>query len=77
MASLCDVSFLLPLCHEAHQHHQIAKTRLAFTRGFPFSPKLWQDAYLAAFAVTADLGLITFDHGFSKFTGLRLEILDS
>jgi uncharacterized protein len=119
MASLCDVNFLLPLCHEMHEHHPVAKTRLAativagefvvcrtgqlgllrllsnpaamkasvcttdeawqvhdtlmaddrfifrdepaglhaklreFTLGFPFSPKLWQDAYLAAFAASA------------------------
>lgn len=141
MASLCDVNFLVPLCHEMHEHHPIAKARLAtttevgefvvcrtgqlgllrllsnpaamkesvcttdeawrvydtlmaddrfgyrdepaalqaklreFTRGFPFSPKLWQDAYLAAFATTAGLALITFDQGFRKFTGLKAEIL--
>ena len=46
-----------------------------FTRGFPFSPRLWQDAYLAAFAATAGLGLITFDQGYGKFAGLRAEIL--
>ena len=43
-----------------------------FTRGFPFSPKLWQDAYLAAFAVS---GFVTFDQGFDKFAGPRAEIL--
>src|ERR1041385_6321815 len=31
MASLCDVNFLLPLCHEVHQHHPIAKMRLTAT----------------------------------------------
>lgn len=143
MPSLCDVNFLLPLCHEVHEHHSIAKGRLAsvsaagefvvcrtsqlgllrllstpaamkesvcttaaawrvhdtlmadprfefrdgpaglqarlreFTRGFPFSPKLWQDAYLAAFAVTAGLGLVTFDQGFGKFPGLQAEILSA
>ena len=46
-----------------------------FTRGFSFSPKLWQDAYLAAFAVNAGLGFVTFDRGFYKFAGLRPEIL--
>ena len=46
-----------------------------FTKGFPFSPKLWQDAYLAAFAVSAGLGFVTFDQGFDKFAGLRPEIL--
>ena len=46
-----------------------------YTKGFPFSPKLWQDAYLAAFAVSIGLGLVTFDQGFDKFEGLRPEIL--
>ena len=141
MASLCDVNFLLPLCHEKHEHFQVATARLAatsavgqfvvcrasqlgllrllsnpaamkdsvcstdeawkvydtlmaddrftyrdepaglqaklreFTTGFPFSPKLWQDAYLAAFAANAGLGMVTFDQGFNKFSGLRPEIL--
>ena len=30
MASLCDVNFLLPLCHGVH-HHLIAKARLTAT----------------------------------------------
>ena len=46
-----------------------------FTTRFPFSPKLWQDAYLAAFAVEAALELVTFDQGFEKFPGLQAEIL--
>ena len=141
MPALCDVNFLVAMCHRAHQHHAAAKAWLdggggdeglvlcrvnqlgmlrlltnpaimqgevcttdeaweahdallrdarfsygeepvglqaklrEFTRGFPFSPKLWQDAYLAAFAVSAALGLVTFDRGFGKFTGLRAEIL--
>ncbi|MBM3837136.1 MAG: VapC toxin family PIN domain ribonuclease [Verrucomicrobia bacterium] len=142
MPSLCDVNFLLSLCHGQHQHHSIAKTRLSeitppgqlvvcrasqlgllrllsnpavmkesvcttdsvwqvydtmmsddrfiyrdepaglqaklreFTKGFPFSPKLWQDAYLAAFAVCSGQSFLTFDHGFDKFPGLRPEILE-
>ena len=39
------------------------------------SPKLWQDAYLAAFARAAKLRLVTFDRGFSKFEGLLLTLL--
>jgi len=35
----------------------------------------WADAYLAAFAKTANLELITFDKGFAQFAGLRLTIL--
>jgi len=45
------------------------------TKGFPYSPKLWQDAYLGAFAVAANLTLVTFDQGFRKFRGLRSLIL--
>ncbi len=44
-------------------------------RGRQFSPKLWQDARLAAFAMTTGLGLVTFDDGFRQFTGLRLVVL--
>jgi toxin-antitoxin system PIN domain toxin len=39
------------------------------------SSKLWMDAYLAAFAVTASLEMVTFDKGFKKFDGLKLELL--
>ena len=47
------------------------------TKGFPHSPKLWQDAYLAAFAVATDVCLVTFDQGFRKFRRLRSLILSS
>jgi uncharacterized protein len=39
------------------------------------SPNLWPDAYLAAFAKSAGLRLVTFDRGFSKFRGLDLLLL--
>jgi toxin-antitoxin system PIN domain toxin len=45
------------------------------TKSFSYSPKLWQDAYLAAFAVAAGLSLVTFDRGFRKFRRLRSIIL--
>jgi predicted nucleic acid-binding protein len=45
------------------------------TRGFRFSPKLWQDACLAAFAVEAKLRMVTFDGGFTKFKGLDCMVL--
>ena len=35
-----------------------------FSRSPLASPKLWADAYLAAFASTAGLKLVTFDRGF-------------
>ncbi|MBM3883344.1 MAG: type II toxin-antitoxin system VapC family toxin [Verrucomicrobia bacterium] len=137
MPGLCDVSYLLPLCHGQHEHHLPAKEHLdtvdvsgqlvvcrisqlgllrllsnpavmmssacttnqawqvydtmmaddrfifqgepgglearlrELTDGFPFSPKLWQDACLAAFAITAGLQLVTFDSAFRKFKGLE------
>ena len=39
------------------------------------SPKLWQDAYLAAFARAGKLRLVTFDQGFGQFEGLQLTLL--
>ena len=35
-----------------------------------FTPKLWTDAYLAAFAFAGDLRLVTFDADFERFDGL-------
>ncbi len=37
--------------------------------------KLINDAYLAAFAISANLRLATFDSGFRQFPGLDLELL--
>ena len=38
-----------------------------FTNNRNQSPKLWPDAYLAAFAYAAGLTLVTFDTGFRQF----------
>jgi predicted nucleic acid-binding protein len=34
------------------------------------TPRNWTDAYLAAFAVSASLRLVSFDADFKKFPGL-------
>ena len=39
------------------------------------SPKLWMDAYLAAFAVRGGHQLVTFDAGFSQLKGLQPVLL--
>jgi toxin-antitoxin system PIN domain toxin len=39
------------------------------------SPKLWMDAYLAAFALAANYRLVTTDTAFKQFGGLRCELL--
>jgi uncharacterized protein len=44
--------------------------------GRVFSPRLWTDAYLAAFANTGGLILATFDQGFRTFSGLACEVLE-
>jgi toxin-antitoxin system PIN domain toxin len=39
------------------------------------SPKLWMDAYLAAFALAGDYRFVTLDKAFSQFAGLDLVLL--
>jgi toxin-antitoxin system PIN domain toxin len=39
------------------------------------SPKVWQDAYLAAFAMASGRKLVTFDRGFTAYPGLEVQIL--
>jgi toxin-antitoxin system PIN domain toxin len=39
------------------------------------SPKLWMDAYLAAFALAAGCRMVTTDTGFRKFSDLDLVLL--
>ncbi|MEO5913184.1 MAG: TA system VapC family ribonuclease toxin [Luteolibacter sp.] len=41
------------------------------------SPKVWMDAYLAAFAISGNLRFVTFDSDFSQYRnyGLELELL--
>lgn len=46
-----------------------------YTSSGRVSPKLWQDAYLAALARTAKLHLVTFDQGFKQFRGLKVTLL--
>jgi predicted nucleic acid-binding protein len=43
------------------------------------APKVWMDAYLAAFAIASDLELMTLDRDFRSFAtqGLKLNLLTS
>lgn len=47
----------------------------AYTSGLSFSPKVWNDAYLAAFAKVAGWRIVTCDHGFSQYAGANAIIL--
>lgn len=40
-----------------------------------FSPKVWNDAYLAAFAESGALEVVTFDKGFAQYSGMQSTIL--
>ena len=39
------------------------------------APKLWMDAYLAAFAMAGGYQLATTDHAFKQFKGLNVQVL--
>lgn len=47
----------------------------AFSNRNAPSPKLWMDAYLAAFAVANGWQLVTTDRAFTQFPGLHLLLL--
>ena len=47
----------------------------AFTERREYTPKLWIDAYLAAFAKASGWSVVTFDSGFRQFKGIDLELL--
>lgn len=51
---------------EAWERHSAVQTA---------SPKLWMDAYLAAFAKAAGARLVTFDKGFRQFGGVDVLVL--
>jgi predicted nucleic acid-binding protein len=40
-----------------------------------FAPKLWSDAYLAAFAIAGGYQLVTFDRGFKQYANLTATLL--
>jgi toxin-antitoxin system PIN domain toxin len=46
-----------------------------FTQQNRFSPNVWNDAYLAAFAIAGGYELVTFDQGFAQYPGLRYTLL--
>jgi predicted nucleic acid-binding protein len=54
---------------------EIEKQLRVLTQKVNYSPKVWEDAYLAAFAMASGRRLVTFDKGFRAYAGLDVEIL--
>jgi uncharacterized protein len=46
-----------------------------WTKQQTFSPHVWNDAYLAAFALSAGLEVVTFDQAFAQYHGVKCIIL--
>lgn len=46
-----------------------------FTQSRSFSPQVWNDAYLAAFALAGKLDLVTFDKALSQYPNVSCTIL--
>lgn len=47
----------------------------SYTQGRSFSPHVWNDAYLAAFAFSGGLELVTFDKGLTQYQNATVTVL--
>ncbi len=47
----------------------------SYTQQNAFSPKVWNDAFLAAFARASALSLVTFDQGLAQYPDLNCTLL--
>ena len=54
--------------------HGLEPVWRSYTQGHVRSPKVWSDAYLAAFANACGVAVVSFDEGFRKFDGLGLTV---
>ncbi|MCS7069754.1 MAG: VapC toxin family PIN domain ribonuclease, partial [Meiothermus sp.] len=63
----------IPLLEEPDGLEEVLANLVA--RGFP--PRLWTDAYLAAFAMAGGYRLVTFDRDFLSFSGLECLLLEA
>ena len=54
---------------------ELEKHWRGFTRRRTFSPKVWNDAFLAAFAKAANFEVVSFDKGLAQFKSVKCTIL--
>ena len=59
----------------ADEPHGLPQVWERFADAAQASPKLWMDAYLAAFAITGSYRLVTTDKAFRQFKGLNPLVL--
>jgi toxin-antitoxin system PIN domain toxin len=64
-----------PRIQFAHEPLGLEHLWRRMTIGETYSPKVWNDAYLAAFCISGEFHLVTFDRGFSKFKELECTLL--
>ena len=64
-------------CAFANEPAAIESRWKSFAKRSSASPKLWMDAYLAAFAVAGGHQLVTTDKAFSQFKNLDLILLSN
>lgn len=70
-----DLLFADPNVAYAEEPEGIEPLWRALTQHQTYSPKVWNDAYLAAFAEAANFEIVTFDQGFRRYTNVRCTIL--
>ncbi|MCL4504860.1 MAG: PIN domain-containing protein [Chloroflexi bacterium] len=58
-----------------NEPYSLEDTLRRIMRSSLISPRLWQDAYLAAFAIAAGIQFVSFDRGFRQFGNLDLLLL--
>jgi predicted nucleic acid-binding protein len=59
----------------AEEPPNLEKHWRGFTQVQRFSPHVWNDAYLAGFAIASNLELVSFDKGFLQDANLTCVIL--
>ena len=80
MAALADTNVWLALCLSGHEYHPAAVAWLhrywySLATQKMASPKVWMDAYLAAFAIASGYRLVTIDLAFQQYGDLDLILL--
>jgi toxin-antitoxin system PIN domain toxin len=65
------------VCFTPAEPHGLDAAFERYTSGRAFTPRLWTDAYLAAYAQASGLTLVTFDQGFRQFDPLTCHVIES